>query len=76
VESVNELTQGAASAAEQMSSSTQQLSGMAQQLRELTAQFRIARAVTGTSDGSKSGSNPAVMLAGGNGGEAAGARSL
>ena len=41
VESVNEITQGAATAAEEMSSSTEQLSSLAQELQQLVAQFRI-----------------------------------
>ncbi len=40
VENVNELTQAAATAAEQMSASTEQLSGMAQ---KLVARFQVAR---------------------------------
>ena len=41
VENVNELTQAAASAAEEMSASTEQLSGMAQQLQKLVTQFKV-----------------------------------
>jgi HAMP domain-containing protein len=39
---VNELTQAAASAAEQMSGATERLSSMALQLQEATARFRLA----------------------------------
>ena len=45
MENVNELTQEAASAAEEMSSATEQLSGMAQELQKLVAQFKVAAAM-------------------------------
>ncbi|MCK5094266.1 MAG: hypothetical protein KAR18_06040, partial [Spirochaetes bacterium] len=38
---VNEITQQAASAAEEMAASTEEMSGMAQQLQGLVAQFKI-----------------------------------
>ena len=41
VENVNDLTQSAASAAEEMSSATEQLSSMAQELQRLMGQFKI-----------------------------------
>ncbi|HTZ52443.1 MAG TPA: methyl-accepting chemotaxis protein, partial [Spirochaetia bacterium] len=42
VENVNEVTQTAASAAEEMSAATEQLSGMAQELARLMSQFKLA----------------------------------
>jgi hypothetical protein len=41
VESVNEVTQSAASSAEEMSSATEQLASMAQELQRLMSQFKI-----------------------------------
>ena len=41
VENVNQLTQSAASAAEEMSSAAEQLTSMAQGLQELMGQFKI-----------------------------------
>jgi hypothetical protein len=41
VENVNEVTQSAASSAEEMSAATEQLSSMAQELQKLTSQFTI-----------------------------------
>ena len=38
---MNEITQSAASAAEEMSSATEHLSGMAQDLQRLMGQFRL-----------------------------------
>jgi methyl-accepting chemotaxis protein len=44
IENVNELTQSAASAAEEMSSATEQLTGLASQLQVLVEQFQLAPA--------------------------------
>ena len=41
VENVNDLTQSAASAAEQMEAATEQLSTMAQEMQRLMGQFKI-----------------------------------
>jgi len=41
VENVNELTQSAASAAEEMSAATEELSRMAGELQKLMARFKI-----------------------------------
>jgi methyl-accepting chemotaxis protein len=41
IESVNGLTQQAASSAEQMASSTEQLSGMAQRLQGMVSSFKL-----------------------------------
>jgi methyl-accepting chemotaxis protein len=48
VESVNEITQGAATTAEEMSSSTEQLSGLSQELQQLVAQFKIGAEAQGS----------------------------
>ncbi|HTO22892.1 MAG TPA: methyl-accepting chemotaxis protein, partial [Spirochaetia bacterium] len=41
MEQVNQVTQGAASAAEELSAATEQLSAMAGELKKLATQFRI-----------------------------------
>jgi hypothetical protein len=44
VENVNEVTQQAAAAAEEMSAATQHLMEMAKQLKDVTSQFKIGAA--------------------------------
>ncbi|HET6450247.1 MAG TPA: hypothetical protein VFI08_03010, partial [Spirochaetia bacterium] len=51
VENVNEVTQSAASAAEEMSAATEQLASMSAELRKLTAQFKIEAGADGADAG-------------------------
>jgi len=74
VENVNEVTQTAASAAEEMSASTEQLSGLAQELQQMTAQFKIGEEDTAARSARKAaaGGNSHNANGEGHGGKGAG----
>jgi len=72
VETVNEVTQSAASSAEQMSAATSHLSGMSQELQRLVAQFRIEV----ISDGDGGPQTPALPASASDAASIEGARAL
>ncbi|HSV94114.1 MAG TPA: hypothetical protein VLH81_13615, partial [Desulfobacterales bacterium] len=60
---VNELTQQAASAAEEMSAATTELSGLAQRLQTLVEQFRLSDNGNGNGRAAVAAAKPARQIA-------------